>query len=167
MDDDETLGQTPDEIMALGAMMERTLACKCPGNDHADYDDGIKMGKMKEGYGRGLHWHETQISWDDATLETTGLTDDQGLVELDITARSMSILSKGDEDDDSLGAILDEFVHPDSKQSKKKKKSFGFLAGKSQKRRPAEEASSICTTVRPVEGEEGESGFEVECYYGI
>eukprot|EP00526_Cylindrotheca_closterium_P024294 CAMPEP_0113609686 /NCGR_PEP_ID=MMETSP0017_2-20120614/4627_1 /TAXON_ID=2856 /ORGANISM="Cylindrotheca closterium" /LENGTH=152 /DNA_ID=CAMNT_0000518527 /DNA_START=5 /DNA_END=463 /DNA_ORIENTATION=+ /assembly_acc=CAM_ASM_000147 len=145
--------------MALGAMVERTLACKCRGGDQVD-DEEVTFDKSKELYGRGLYWHQTNISWDDATLETTGLTDDQGLVELDITARAMSMVSEGDEDDASLSEILDNFV-PDQ-QSSKKKKSFKFLPGQSQKRIQTQEASSICATVSPVVDEEGGCGFEVE-----
>ena len=161
--DDETLGPSPDEIMALGAMVERTLACKCRGGDRFD-DEGIDIGKSEDGYARGRLWHKTNISWDDATLETTGLTYEQGLVELDITARSMSILGLEDDDDDSLSGILDKF-DPD-KQSKKKK-SFKFLSGKSHKRIPTQEVSSTCATIRSAEGEEGECGFEVEYHHEI
>ncbi|CAJ1963319.1 unnamed protein product [Cylindrotheca closterium] len=159
--DEETLGPSPDEIMALGAMVERTLTCKCRGGHHDD-DEGIDIGKSLEGYARGMLWHKTNISWDDATLETTCLTDEPGLVELDITARSMSILSSGDEADDAddnLSEILDTFVP--NKESKKKK-SFKFLPVKTKKRIPTQEASSICATIKSVEGDEKEFGFEVE-----
>ena len=159
--DEETLGPSPKQIMALGAMVERTLACKCESDEVDDSDIEVQK---SQGYGRGLYWHKTNISWDDATLETTGLTDfDHSMVQIDITTvRSESILSNGNEDDD-LDEILDKFV-PESKKAP-----FKFLSGKKKTTTIAEESVSSVEAIQPtvtaVEGDESQSGFEVEFRY--
>ena len=156
--DDATLGPSPKEIMALGAMVERTMTCKCRDDEVDDTDVEIQ-----KDYGRGLAWHNGHISWDDATLETAGLTDfHSGFVEID-----KSILDEEDEDkdDDNLDDILDKFEPAKIESNKTSSK---FLPGRTQKRTPKVETTSFYSflstpaTITPVADEDDQSGFEVD-----